>query len=243
MIKKCIKAELLKLRHSHIWLILIILPIVSILIGGANFYFNQGILQNEWYSLWTQVSLFYGEFFLPILISILCAYVCRLEHMNKNWNTVMTAPVSISSIFISKLLIVGFLTFLVQTFFISFYLLSGKLFGFSSPLPKELFGWMFRGWLASISIGSIQLWISIRIRSFAAPIGICVCATFIGLGIYVMKFGMFFPYSFFIIGMGVLSQESLTIVENATFILMNLIFISTFSYLTITKLTKTDIIA
>ncbi|WP_291563972.1 MULTISPECIES: ABC transporter permease [unclassified Clostridium] len=243
MIKKCIKAELLKLRHSHIWLILIILPIVSILIGGANFYFNQGILQNEWYSLWTQVSLFYGEFFLPILISILCAYVCRLEHMNKNWNTVMTAPVSISSVFIAKLLIVGFLIFIVQTFFISLYFCSGKLFGFSSQIPKEIFGWMFRGWLASISIGSIQLWISIRIRSFAVPIGICVCTTFIGLGIYVAKFGMFFPYSFLTIGMGVLSQESLTIIENSIFLLMNLVFIIIFSHFTIKRLTKVDIIA
>ncbi|MBM7855327.1 hypothetical protein JOC37_001720 [Desulfohalotomaculum tongense] len=79
MFKKSISAEWLKLRHSRIWLVLITLPIISVLLGSINYHFNQGVLQNEWYSLWTQVSLFYGEFFLPILIAICCAYICRIE--------------------------------------------------------------------------------------------------------------------------------------------------------------------
>lgn len=60
--KRSISAEWLKLRHSRIGLVIAVLPIISMLIGSANFYLNQGALQNGWYSLWTQVSLFYGVF-------------------------------------------------------------------------------------------------------------------------------------------------------------------------------------
>lgn len=60
--KRSISAEWLKLRHSRISLVIAVLPIISLLIGCANYYLNQGALQNGWYSLWIQVSLFYGVF-------------------------------------------------------------------------------------------------------------------------------------------------------------------------------------
>lgn len=65
MLIKSLAAEWLKMRKSYIWSILAALPAVSILIGTANYYANKSVLTNGWYSLWTQVSLFYGEFFLP----------------------------------------------------------------------------------------------------------------------------------------------------------------------------------
>lgn len=60
--ERSISAEWLKLRHTRIGLVLAVLPILSLLTGGANYYFNQGVLQNGWYSLWTQVSLFMVSF-------------------------------------------------------------------------------------------------------------------------------------------------------------------------------------
>lgn len=119
MLRRCVTAEWMKLRHSHIWVILVVLPLVSILIGCANFYMNQGVLEQEWYSLWSQVGLFYGEFFFPLLIAICCAFMWRLEHLNKNWNMIMTAPVSATTIFVAKLIVVGILLIFVQGFFFS----------------------------------------------------------------------------------------------------------------------------
>ena len=116
MLKRCISAEWIKLRHSNIWIILMILPVISVLIGGANFFMNQGVLTKGWYSLWSQVGLFYGEFFFPILIAICCAYMWRLEHHNKNWNMIMTAPVPAVSIFLAKLIVLAVLLFFVQIF-------------------------------------------------------------------------------------------------------------------------------
>lgn len=192
---RSISAECLKLRHSRLGLILMALPALSLLIGCANFYFNQSVLQYGWHSLWTQVALFYGAFFLPVLIAICCAYVCRLEYMNRDWNAVLTAPVAITSVIVAKLVVVGLLIFIVQLLFLALFFGAGHLLGISSAFPAETWGWIFRGWVASLSIAAIQLGLSLRIHSFAAPIGICLCAVFLGLGLYVAKLGMFFPYS------------------------------------------------
>lgn len=240
--KRSISAELLKLRHSRIGFVLAVLPIISLLIGCANYYVNQGVLQNGWYSLWTQVSLFYGEFFLPILIAICCSYLCRLEHQNRNWNMVLSSPVTVASVYFAKLIVVSILILLAQALFMGLYWLAGTLFSLPDPFPLETIGWTLRGWCASISIGALQLGLSLRIRSFATPIGISLCAVFIGLGMYIVKVGVFFPFSLLTIGMSVLSQDKLTIVQNILFWLMNMAFIIIFASMSIRRLKNKDIV-
>jgi len=241
MLTRCISAEFLKLRHSRMWLILIVLPVISAFIGSANYYFNRGVLQNGWYSLWTQVSLFYGEFFLPVLIAICCAYVCRLEHTNKNWNMVMTAPVPAAYVFLAKLVVIGVFALFVQSLFLFLFYAAGTVFNIDTPFPVEALGWIMRGWLAAMSITVIQLWLSMRIHSFATPIGISLCCVFLGLGMYIAKLGFFFPHSLLTIGMGVLRQESLTSVETIQFFVMTIGYLVTVSFLAIRWLHKTDL--
>jgi len=243
MLRRCISAEMIKLRHSRIWLILIILPVISVLIGSANFYINQGVLKHEWYSLWSQVGLFYGEFFFPILIAICCAYMWRLEHFNKNWNMIMAAPISSSCIFLSKLIVAGLLLIFVQGLFFLLYFFSGKLMGLTSSLPRELSGWLFRGWIAAFTISALQLALSMRIRSFATTVGIGLCASFVGLGMYVAKLGLFFPHSLMTIGMGVLSQKGISQGESIIFFIMNLIYIISISLGAIRWMEGTDVVA
>ncbi|QOT11056.1 ABC transporter permease [Paenibacillus sp. JNUCC32] len=241
--KRSISAEWLKLRHSRIGLIIAVLPILSLLIGCANYYFNQDALQNGWYSLWTQVALFYGVFFLPILISICCSYIGRLEHLNRNWNMVMTSPVSIASVFLAKWMVVGVLILFAQVLFIGLYWLAGTLFSLPGPFPVETIGWMIRGWYACMSIVALQLGLSLRIRSFATPIGISLSAVFIGLGMYVAKLGLFFPYSLLNIGMSVMSQDKLTDMQNILFWMINLAFIIIFASMSIRRLKNKDIVS
>jgi hypothetical protein len=240
--KRSISAEWLKLRHSRIGLVLAVLPIISLLIGCANYYFNRGVLQNGWYSLWTQVSLFYGEFFLPILVAICCAYVCRLEHQNRNWNMVLTSPVSVASVFLAKLIVVSILILFAQALFMGLYWLAGTMFSLG-PFPVETIGWTIRGWYACLSIIALQLGLSLRIRSFATPIGISLCAVFIGLGMYIAKMGFFFPFSLLTIGMRVLNQDKLTDIQNILFWVANMAFIIIFTSMSIRRLKNKDIVS
>lgn len=229
MLGKCLSAEWMKLRRSRIWPVLWTLPAVSVLIGTFNFSVNQGVLKHEWYSLWSQAGLFYGQFFLPVLIAILCAHLCRLEHLNKNWRLLMTAPVSAAGLFWAKWIVAGTLLAFVQMLFAVLYVLAGKWAGLSSGLPPELAGWLIRGWIAALSVAALQLALSVRIRSFAAPVGIGLCAVFAGLGLYVARLGMFFPHSLLTIGMGVLSRTALSGSDFALFAAMNASYVLGFA--------------
>lgn len=243
MLARCILAEGLKLRHSRIWGILLVLPLISVLIGCANFYMNQGVLQKEWYSLWSQTGLFYGQFFFPILMAICCAYLCRLEHFQKNWNLMLTAPVPVSSIFWAKLSVAGVLLALVQALFFALYWAGGSLVGLSGALPSELPGWLFRGWFAGLAVCSLQLMLSMRIRSFAVPIGLGLCASLLGLGLQVFKLGMLFPHSLLASGMGVLSQTGFSAGQLVPFYIMSGLYTLFFGAIAIRRLRRSDVAA
>ncbi|MNI60546.1 ABC-2 family transporter protein [compost metagenome] len=178
---------------------------------------------------------------MPILIAICCAFVCRLEHVNRNWNMILAAPVPITSIFMAKLAIVGILIAGAQVFFLILYWTAGQMLSIMEPFPTEIILWTFRGWVASITIAALQLGLSIRIRSFATPIGISLCAVFIGLGLYVLKLGLLFPYSLLTIGMGVLTQRGLTPAENLLFFTMNGMYIVLLSVWSIRRLRYRDV--
>ncbi|KPI53259.1 multidrug ABC transporter permease [Clostridioides difficile] len=245
MLRKAVLGEILKLKNSFIWYVLLALPLISVLIGCGNFYLNQGILTKQWYSLWTQVSLFYGEFFFPILIAIFCAYICRLEHMNHNWNNIMTLPINLKNIFLSKLAVISVLTAITQIVFVIFYIVAGNMFAFPDSIPKELTGWIVKGWIISISIASIQLYMSIKIRSFATPIGISLCLSLFGMVLLIAKpsIGIFFPYSMLGSAMGIIKQSALSI--NDTMVSIFVAFITTlvFSEIANRNFKKNDVIS
>lgn len=96
MLTACIKSENLKIRRSFIWLAFLLIPVVPAVMGAQNYLNNLGLLKSEWYSLWTQVTLFYSDFFFAPLIAIYCSYLWRLENQNKNRNLLLTAPVKVT---------------------------------------------------------------------------------------------------------------------------------------------------
>ena len=66
MLLQLYKAERMKLRRSPVWLVFIVVPAVPAFLGTMNYLNNIEILTSEWYSLWTQHTLFTSYFFLPI---------------------------------------------------------------------------------------------------------------------------------------------------------------------------------
>lgn len=242
LLKRSIRAEWQKLKRSKILLSLIILPILSILMGTGNFYMNQKVLEKEWISLWTQVIIFYGYFFFPSLIAVCCAYICRIEHLNGNWNAVMTIPRPESHIFLSKLIVVSALALFVQLFTVGLYLVSGTMLQFKSSVPYMLVGWVLRGWLGAIVISAGQLCLSMQIRSFSLPIGICMGLSVAGLMALLKGYGLYFPYAFISLGMGAVSQKGLGIYDNVIFAAMGLLFLFIFYKYGVWHLKRADVI-
>ena len=73
MLWSCVKTEQKKLRHSQLWLAFLVIPLLPAFMGAANYVNNLELLKSEWYSLWTQHSLFYANFFYAPLIALYCS--------------------------------------------------------------------------------------------------------------------------------------------------------------------------
>lgn len=243
MLIRTIRAEGMKLRRSPVWLAFLILPVLPAFMGTFNYINNIGILQNKWYSLWTQHALFTCYFFLPAIIGVYCSYLFRLEHTNNNWNSAMTAPVPVSSIYFAKLWTASVMVLLTQAWIGLLFIISGKLAGIAAPLPSELPVWLFCGAVGGIVICSLQLFLSMVIRSFAVPVGLAMIGGIAGLAALIKGVGVWFPYSLLSLGMRASNPNGPMQCSLEQFIINSSVFLIIFCLLAVLWLKKRDVMA
>ena len=165
MLLRCLKAELQKCRRSPVWLAFVLLPIFPAILGTGNYLGNIEVLDDAWYSLWSQHTLFSSMFFLPALLGVFCAWQWRLEHTDHNWNSFLTAPVPVEDLYLAKLVWASVLSLLSQVWIGTLFVISGKIVGISAPVPPELPGWLLCGALGGISVCAVQLFFSMVIAN------------------------------------------------------------------------------
>lgn len=227
MLCKLIRAEQMKLKRSPVWLAFVLLPVIPALMGTLNYRVNIEILQSEWYSLWTQHSLFTAYFFLPVMIGIYCSYLMRMESNHHNWNRVLTAPVPRAMVYMAKLFCAVMMILLSEIWIGLLFLLSGKLVGMTAAPPlKELAIWCAFGTLGGAVMAGIQLLISLYIRSFALPVGLALAGGLSGVFFLAKDLGHIWPYSLMAYGMNSNSPQELMESGYAQFVIICLIYLA-----------------
>lgn len=202
MLFRCISAENRKLRHSVIWLVFLVIPLLSAGYGTFNFLQNLEILKLEWHSLWTQHTLFYALFFFAPLVAIYAAYLWRLEHLGHNWNLIMTAPVRPFQLYFAKFVVVTKMALLTQGWVLLLFLLCGKLWAHIPGWPPlEMAVWLLRGAVGGLAVIALQLLLSMVIRSFAVPVLIALGGGIAGMIVVNQGTYLFWPYSLMLVGM------------------------------------------
>ncbi len=205
MLLRCIRAENRKLRGSAIWLVFFVVPLISCLYGTVNFLGNQGMLSFTWYDLWTQHTLFYALFFFAPMVGVYAAYLWRLEHLGRNWNLIMSAPVRPLYLFAAKALALIKLVAFTQGWVFLLFLLCGRLWArLPGWPPAQIFLWLLRGVAGSLPIVALELGLAMAIRSFAVPVLLGLAGGVSGMLIASKggtRAGLFWPYSLMQMGM------------------------------------------
>ena len=183
------------------WLAFLVLPVFPAVLGTFNYLGNLGVLEDQWYSLWSQHTLFSSMFFLPALFGVFCAWQWRLEHTDHNWNAVLTAPVPAGTLYLAKLAVDAAVSLLAMAFIGVLFVLSGKLAGITAPLPPELPRWLLFGALGGVVVCAVQLFFSLAIRAFAPPVAMALVGGILGLMVTSQGWGTAFPYSLLALGM------------------------------------------
>ncbi|WP_425309644.1 ABC transporter permease [Ammonicoccus fulvus] len=193
-----VAAELLKLRRSPIWIVVVVLPLFTVITGTVNYVMNLQAFTGGWDSYWGQVTLFYGLLFLSVGIAILGSSVWRMEHRG-NWPRLMSGPTSSWTIVGAKLAVLGILVAAMQAALLVLTWIAGVVFaGLPAALPPQFLLSVAVAALAGLSVAALQSLISMLVRSFAAPIAVGVLGCVVSIG-FVLNGSvwatMFLPYA------------------------------------------------
>lgn len=238
---RAVKVESLKLKRSPVWLAFFALPMISAFFGTMNYKMNLGVLKSEWYSLWSQHTLFLCYLFMPALIGTYCSYLWRLEHTRHNWNSFLTAPLPISSLYLGKLTQAVRVTILGNLWIFFLFFVCGKAAGIQGPFPKEAPEWFLCGTVGAVVVCCVQLLLSLLIRSFAVPIGIALAGGILGLYMTNHDYGMNYPYSIYCLGMR--ANNPNMEISTLTLIVNSIGYIAIFAALSVFYLRKHEISA
>lgn len=242
MLFKMLKTERMKLKRSPIWIAFILMPVIPAFLGTFNYMGNIEILKSEWYSLWTQHTLFTCYFFLPILLGVYCSYIMHEEENNRNWNKVLTMPVNRNMVFVSKLLTAGSMILLSEIWIGVLFVISGKVIGMTTPVPfDKIIIWCLLGTLGGMVMASVQLMISLFIKNFALPIGIALGGGMSGILFLAKNLGHIWPYSLMAYGMNSNAPQKLIGSGYLQFVIICVVYIALFTIVSNFILSKRDI--
>lgn len=196
-----LRAELVKLHRAPIWVAFIVVPLVAAAIGTFNYQNNLEILTSGWFDLWTQHTLFESMFFLQALVGASCSWLMRLEHRGANWNQLMASPVSAARVLAAKLAVGWLMLGVALAATGALFIACGKLIGLSGLPGPEYAQWLALAWVGGVASVACQLFVSLVIRNFAAPVGVAVIGGITGFFAYAYDSGYLCPYALIVMAL------------------------------------------
>lgn len=151
--------------------------------------------------------------FLPMLIVMLVALLLNIEHKSNTWKHLFVLPVSKTTIFLSKYLLLFCLLILFYCLLVLFLLLGGLFlslwkseFGFLNYPPSYSYGsihsgitaYVIKSFISCLAIVAIHFWLSFRLKNLFMSIGIGLAGVVTAVSMYVAHWPsmIYIPYGF-----------------------------------------------
>lgn len=177
-----LRAELIKLKRSTTWLIALVLPLLAVTTGSINLANNPETLDAGWASFTSQVTLFYGLLFFSIGIGLLAATAWRMEHRGTNWNLLLTTTRRPIRLVLAKIVGIAIPVAFMQLVLVAGTLLSGTLvLDLDGEIPWQFVLVGAISVIAALPLIAVQSLLSLLLKSFAAPVAICLLGCVIGV--------------------------------------------------------------
>ena len=205
---RALKAEWLKLKRTGIFWICFSAALFFPLLFTITFMFmdlpSSANEEGVWNQLITTYFSSFAGFFFPIFLVIIVARNVYFEHRYDTWKLLETQPVPKAALYIAKWQIMLLISFCILIALALFTLAGGFILQLFKPEPglkKASIDWgilgavLFRYWIASFGIITIQYFIGIWNKSFALPliiglVGVIAGSILAGFGIFT-----WWPYS------------------------------------------------
>lgn len=187
-----LSAERLKMTKSFLWLLVPASPVLAALIGLL-----LDRQRTDWNILLGAMSLFHAMLFLPVLTGLFSSFICRYEHTQGGWKSLLALPVSRTAVFLAKFLIVIILLAITQILLLGALLLVGGIRHIGGSIPWELLAQtLLGGWIACFPLAALQMFASLGWASFAAPLVLNIIFTVPNLLIVnSATYGPYYPWA------------------------------------------------
>ncbi|RFE01456.1 ABC transporter permease [Streptococcus parauberis] len=234
--------EIKKILKSKILLCIFIFNVFGALIGAVIYGANKSVLSGgtQSFVLWGQMTFFTSQLFLPILFSIISSLSCQFEEKNKNWQRLISLPIQPHKLILSKIESLALVSLFSQLLLFLLFIISSFILQVDMIGLNQIICWSFTGWLASITITTLQVYFNIKFKNFSIPILLSAIFSIFGLMTLFVNQTLFtlFPYNQIVIGMRGRSLTMFNPTEILLFLLLNFLYISIFYFLSCKELKK-----
>ncbi|MBA4495404.1 ABC transporter permease [Paenactinomyces guangxiensis] len=169
--KNIIKADGMKLKRTWVFWTILMTPLFLTGFLAVVYAARGDILKPHG---WTGL-IAWANYFLPLTvllgITLLASMLASIEHDARSWKQSFAFPLSKSRLFISKFIWVNICLILSAILTVIGLTILGLLIQFEERVPWTLLlKEAFFPYLASVSVISIQVWLSLNIKNQAVPI-------------------------------------------------------------------------
>lgn len=192
-----VQSEWFKLRKTKVFFILLVGPAVALFAGLSIDPSQAAYGINSWYMILLVMNFAYSLLFLPLITGVLASNVCRYEHQAGGWKQLLALPVTRGKVFVAKYAMVMMLILVIQLLFLVALLAAGFMKGISDSFPSDIV-WrsILGGWVATLPLVALQLWLSIMMKTFAGPFVVNVIFTLPALiAINEERIGAYYPWA------------------------------------------------
>ena len=202
-------AEIIKLKRSSVWVVAVMLPLLAVITGTANFMINRESFEG-WISLSSQITLFYSMMFCSLGIALLASTVWRVEHQGTSWNAMRTTPHSPTAVALAKTLVILVPVLAMQGVLLTLAWLAGiAVAGLGPAIPTAFVASGLLATLGALPLVAVQSLLSMLMRSFAAPVAVAFLGCVVGFGLLASQNPLIY-----LVPQGILS-ETLTLGSSA----------------------------
>ncbi|RFU62817.1 ABC transporter permease [Peribacillus glennii] len=176
MLSSLIQTEFFKIRKTNILSLVFVSPILATMVGFSITQIEAS--PNDWVTPLIFMTFVHALIFLPLLIGVFSSFVCRYEHLHGGWKQLLSLPVRREQVYLAKFIVVISMIALNQLLFAAGWIGIGLVKGFSDPFPFEVLSKVLMGgWIATLPLAAVMLWVSMAWASFAAPLALNVIFT------------------------------------------------------------------
>ena len=160
--------ELIKLRRSASWGIVLLLPIIMVAVGGGSTWATDGFVDG-WHTLWVRSIGFYSMAVLAVGLAVLASLVWRVEHRGSNWQIIAAKTVSVAA-----------LAAVMQLVLVLAVIVIGTLLDLPGTLPARYLAISVLIVVTCVPVCALQSALSAFSRSFALPVAAGLALTGVG---------------------------------------------------------------